>query len=189
MREFVQVSEPREEQQIANNDKYEADQKREHEEVGGGGSHNARLNGQAQVTNIKCNEGHAVRYFPQGYRKLRKNARGIVCQPNFSSFTCQACLQTIVLSEQGYFSCDQICDFDLCRSCMTCSIDGNLLYETFDKPSQDTIKWQQFCVQTTSENYFETSTRMSATEGSQSHRNNGLLSTPRQRGENNPLVK
>ena len=41
---------------------------------------------------------------------------------------------------------------------MTCSIDGNLLYENNELPSQDTIKWQKFCAQDTQENYFEGST-------------------------------
>jgi len=71
---------------------------------------------------------------------------------------CKSCHHLVVLSEQGYFSCENFCDFDLCRSCVTCSIDGSLLYETNEVPSQDTIRWQQFCMIRQSENYFESST-------------------------------
>ena len=62
------------------------------------------------------------------------------------------------MGQYGYFSCDQTCDFDMCVSCVTCSGDGSLLFETYEIPSEDTIKWQQFCQRTTSENYFETDT-------------------------------
>ena len=41
---------------------------------------------------------------------------------------------------------------------MTCTIDGNLLYETNEVPSQDAIKWIQFAAHDTQENYFEGST-------------------------------
>ena len=46
---------------------------------------------------------------------------------------------------------------------MTCSIDGNLLYENNELVSQDTIKWQKFCAQDTQENYFEGSTGAATT--------------------------
>ena len=117
----------------------------------------ARLGGIArgQQTNLQCLEGHTIRHFAQGYRKLRKDGKGRVSQPNRSSFTCRSCRQQIILSQQGYYSCNEFCDFDLCTACVTCSIDGNLLYETYEAPSEDTLKWQEFCQQTTQDDYFE----------------------------------
>ena len=61
----------------------------------------------------------------------------------FSSFQCKACRQQVVLGRNGYYSCDFECDFDLCKNCVTCQIDGNMLFETFEMPSQETIMWIQ----------------------------------------------
>ena len=84
-----------------------------------------------------------------------------------------------VLGANGYYSCEEKCDFDLCRSCVTCSVDGMLLYETYEIPSQADIRWQQFAVQTTSENYFETTTNPTTQNEYTSKDDTGLLSTPR----------
>ena len=95
-----------------------------------------------QVTNLTCSEGHTIRLLPQGYKKLRMDAKGRVSQPSFSSFTCKGCLQQVVLSSHGYYSCEETCDFDLCRNCTTCSMDGNMLFESYEIPSQETLQWQ-----------------------------------------------
>ena len=106
-----------------------------------------------EATNLTCAEGHTIRHFPQRHRKMRKNAMGRVSQPTFSSFTCQGCLQQVVLSQHGYYSCADTCDFDLCRNCTTCHIDGNILFESFEVPSQDTLHW---LLLSTEQNYYET---------------------------------
>ena len=93
-----------------------------------------------EYSNITCFEDHPVRFMPRSYRKLRSNGAGVIGQPAFSSFRCQACQVNVVLDYQGYYSCDESCDFDLCSACMKCSIDGNLLFESFEPPSQDTIR-------------------------------------------------
>lgn len=110
---------------------------------------------QGPETNLKCLEGHDIRLFPAGTRKLRKDARGRVSQPAFQSFICKSCRNNTALTDKGFFSCSDKCDFDLCHSCVTCAIDGNILCETYELPSQDTIKWQQL---QTNENYFDGST-------------------------------
>ena len=128
-------------------------------------------NSQIPYSNVTCFAGHRIRFFPSGYRKQRKDGRGKIIMHKPSSFRCKGCQNLFMLGAKGYYSCDKTCDFDLCFKCMTCHIDGNLLSESFTVPSQDTIKWQNFCKTNTQENYFDASTNSNTTE-----MNNGPLS-------------
>lgn len=107
------------------------------------------------LSNLKCPRGHLIHLFPQGYRKLREDKRGRRFQSSKSTLKCGACAHTVVIGEQGYYSCEEMCDFDMCARCVTCPMDGCPLFESYEMPSPDQVKWQNFCVQTSQENYFD----------------------------------
>ena len=63
----------------------------------------------------------------------------------------------VVLGGQnGYYSCEEKCDFDLCKHCVTCPIDGVLLYESYELPGHTETNTINTLSTMTSDNNLET---------------------------------
>ena len=67
-----------------------------------------------------CKNGHGLIFYPEGTHKKRDNGSG----PYTSTSTqlgCNGCGNMFEVSEHGgYYSCRELCDWDMCPKCLLC---------------------------------------------------------------------
>ena len=67
---------------------------------------------------MSCEKGHNLRLIELGEIKRRQHVKGHIYKSDGRGVQCDICGMRMYLQKTGgYFSCEEVCDYDLCPNC------------------------------------------------------------------------